>query len=93
MKTGALIGVDKYGNKYFEDTRYFFGKVEQTETSAHITSDGLRLCPAVTIIILSLNVVGTYNIFHMELIGQSVGKSSSRGVVERAVQRPVVYSE
>lgn len=26
MKTGALVGVDKYGNKYFEDNRYFFGK-------------------------------------------------------------------
>uniref|UniRef100_UPI001EAEEE19 NADH dehydrogenase [ubiquinone] 1 alpha subcomplex subunit 12-like n=1 Tax=Oncorhynchus gorbuscha TaxID=8017 RepID=UPI001EAEEE19 len=26
VKTGALIGVDKYGNKYFEDTRYFFGR-------------------------------------------------------------------
>uniref|UniRef100_A0A8C5QQL3 Uncharacterized protein n=1 Tax=Leptobrachium leishanense TaxID=445787 RepID=A0A8C5QQL3_9ANUR len=24
LKTGALIGVDKYGNKYFEDPRYFF---------------------------------------------------------------------
>ncbi|KAM8974030.1 NADH dehydrogenase [ubiquinone] 1 alpha subcomplex subunit 12 [Pelodytes ibericus] len=26
LKTGALIGVDKYGNKYFEDKRYFFGR-------------------------------------------------------------------
>uniref|UniRef100_A0A6Q2YUX3 NADH dehydrogenase [ubiquinone] 1 alpha subcomplex subunit 12 n=1 Tax=Esox lucius TaxID=8010 RepID=A0A6Q2YUX3_ESOLU len=26
VKTGALIGVDKYGNKYFEDKRYFFGR-------------------------------------------------------------------
>lgn len=26
LKTGALIGVDKYGNKYYEDKRYFFGK-------------------------------------------------------------------
>uniref|UniRef100_A0A3Q3EUS6 NADH dehydrogenase [ubiquinone] 1 alpha subcomplex subunit 12 n=1 Tax=Labrus bergylta TaxID=56723 RepID=A0A3Q3EUS6_9LABR len=26
VKTGALIGVDKYGNKYFEDKKnYFFG--------------------------------------------------------------------
>lgn len=26
MKTGALIGVDKYGNKYYEDERSFFGE-------------------------------------------------------------------
>ncbi|KPP74292.1 NADH dehydrogenase-like, partial [Scleropages formosus] len=26
LKTGALIGVDKYGNKYYEDKRYFFGR-------------------------------------------------------------------
>lgn len=27
IKTGALIGVDKYGNKYYEETKhYFFGK-------------------------------------------------------------------
>ncbi|XP_030071226.1 NADH dehydrogenase [ubiquinone] 1 alpha subcomplex subunit 12 [Microcaecilia unicolor] len=26
LKTGALVGVDKYGNKYFEDQRYFFGR-------------------------------------------------------------------
>ncbi|XP_066561086.1 NADH dehydrogenase [ubiquinone] 1 alpha subcomplex subunit 12 [Amia ocellicauda] len=26
VKTGALVGVDKYGNKYYEDNRYFFGR-------------------------------------------------------------------
>lgn len=27
VKTGALIGVDKYGNKYYEDKKnYFFGE-------------------------------------------------------------------
>ncbi|MEQ2264167.1 hypothetical protein XENORESO_021502 [Xenotaenia resolanae] len=27
IKTGTLIGVDKYGNKYFEDKKhYFFGE-------------------------------------------------------------------
>lgn len=27
VKTGALVGVDKYGNKYFEDNKnYFFGE-------------------------------------------------------------------
>ncbi|XP_041113608.1 NADH dehydrogenase [ubiquinone] 1 alpha subcomplex subunit 12-like [Polyodon spathula] len=26
VKTGALVGVDKSGNKYFEDNQYFFGR-------------------------------------------------------------------
>ncbi|XP_068128863.1 NADH dehydrogenase [ubiquinone] 1 alpha subcomplex subunit 12 [Hyperolius riggenbachi] len=26
LKTGALIGVDKYGNKYYENKRYFFAR-------------------------------------------------------------------
>ncbi|XP_034019066.1 NADH dehydrogenase [ubiquinone] 1 alpha subcomplex subunit 12 [Thalassophryne amazonica] len=27
VKTGTLVGVDKYGNKYYEDTKnYFFGR-------------------------------------------------------------------
>uniref|UniRef100_A0A803TGP8 NADH dehydrogenase [ubiquinone] 1 alpha subcomplex subunit 12 n=1 Tax=Anolis carolinensis TaxID=28377 RepID=A0A803TGP8_ANOCA len=26
LKTGMLVGVDKYGNKYYEDKRYFFGR-------------------------------------------------------------------
>jgi len=26
LRTGALVGVDKYGNKYFEDNRQFFGR-------------------------------------------------------------------
>merc|ERR1712071_230611 len=26
VKTGALVGIDKYGNKYFEDNRYFIGR-------------------------------------------------------------------
>jgi len=25
-KVGPLIGVDKYGNKYYEDKKYFFGE-------------------------------------------------------------------
>ena len=36
MKTGALIGVDKYGNKYFEDKKnYFFGEwISQKRTKS-----------------------------------------------------------
>ncbi|CAM2098516.1 NADH dehydrogenase [ubiquinone] 1 alpha subcomplex subunit 12 [Caretta caretta] len=26
LKIGALVGVDKYGNKYYEDKKYFFGR-------------------------------------------------------------------
>ncbi|KAL8221695.1 UNVERIFIED_CONTAM: hypothetical protein K2H54_074373 [Gekko kuhli] len=26
LKTGTLVGTDKYGNKYYEDNRYFFGR-------------------------------------------------------------------
>uniref|UniRef100_A0A8C4S1U9 NADH dehydrogenase [ubiquinone] 1 alpha subcomplex subunit 12 n=2 Tax=Erpetoichthys calabaricus TaxID=27687 RepID=A0A8C4S1U9_ERPCA len=26
LKTGALVGTDKYGNKYYEDKYYFFGR-------------------------------------------------------------------
>jgi len=25
LKTGTLVGIDKYGNKYYEDRRNFFG--------------------------------------------------------------------
>lgn len=32
MKVGALVGVDKYGNKYYEDSKnYFFGKSQKLE--------------------------------------------------------------
>uniref|UniRef100_A0A671S7P7 NADH dehydrogenase [ubiquinone] 1 alpha subcomplex subunit 12 n=1 Tax=Sinocyclocheilus anshuiensis TaxID=1608454 RepID=A0A671S7P7_9TELE len=30
IKTGALVGIDKYGNKYYEDNRYFFGMSKHT---------------------------------------------------------------
>ncbi|KFR15085.1 NADH dehydrogenase [ubiquinone] 1 alpha subcomplex subunit 12, partial [Opisthocomus hoazin] len=26
LKTGTLVGIDKYGNKYYEDRRNFFGR-------------------------------------------------------------------
>ncbi|XP_016143397.1 NADH dehydrogenase [ubiquinone] 1 alpha subcomplex subunit 12-like [Sinocyclocheilus grahami] len=26
IKTGALVGIDKYGSKYYEDNRYFIGR-------------------------------------------------------------------
>lgn len=30
VKTGTLIGVDKYGNKYYEDAKhYFFGEYDR----------------------------------------------------------------
>lgn len=26
LKDGTLVGTDKYGNKYFENNRYFYGR-------------------------------------------------------------------
>ena len=28
LKEGTLVGEDKYGNKYYENKRYFYGKSE-----------------------------------------------------------------
>ena len=28
LKEGTLVGEDKYGNKYYENKRYFYGKDE-----------------------------------------------------------------
>lgn len=33
LKTGTLVGVDKYGNKYYEDKRNFFGMCADVTTS------------------------------------------------------------
>lgn len=33
LKTGTLVGTDKYGNKYYEDTRNFFGMCVNVNTS------------------------------------------------------------
>lgn len=33
LKTGTLIGIDKYGNKYYEDKRNFFGMCANVNTS------------------------------------------------------------
>ena len=29
LKEGTLIGEDKYGNKYYQNNRYFYGKNKQ----------------------------------------------------------------
>lgn len=29
LKTGTLVGVDKDGNRYFENKMYFYGEYEQ----------------------------------------------------------------
>lgn len=36
LKTGTLIGTDKYGNKYYEDKRNFFGMWANTRLSNFI---------------------------------------------------------
>lgn len=33
LKTGTLIGTDKYGNKYYEDKRNFFGMCTNVNAS------------------------------------------------------------
>lgn len=35
LKIGTLVGTDKYGNKYFENTYYFFGRSRWIEYSPH----------------------------------------------------------
>lgn len=35
LKTGTLVGTDKYGNKYFENNYYFFGKNRWIEYAPH----------------------------------------------------------
>ena len=29
LKEGTLIGEDKYGNKYYQNNRFFYGKIKQ----------------------------------------------------------------
>ncbi len=31
LKLGTLVGTDKYGNKYFENNEYFYGKSKLLE--------------------------------------------------------------
>lgn len=39
MKDGQLVGVDKYGNKYFENPRYFYGRNRWVEYATHYGMD------------------------------------------------------
>ncbi|XP_037958551.1 probable NADH dehydrogenase [ubiquinone] 1 alpha subcomplex subunit 12 [Teleopsis dalmanni] len=36
LKTGTLVGVDKYGNKYFENPYYFYGRNRWVEFTEHV---------------------------------------------------------
>ncbi|XP_063783678.1 NADH dehydrogenase [ubiquinone] 1 alpha subcomplex subunit 12 isoform X2 [Pseudophryne corroboree] len=36
LKTGTLVGVDKYGNKYYEDKRNFFGRHRWVEYTSEM---------------------------------------------------------
>ncbi|XP_037934894.1 probable NADH dehydrogenase [ubiquinone] 1 alpha subcomplex subunit 12 [Teleopsis dalmanni] len=36
LKIGRLVGVDKYGNKYFENSYYFFGRNRWIEYAPHV---------------------------------------------------------
>lgn len=35
FKAGTLVGVDKYGNKYFEDPSQFYGRNRWVEYAAY----------------------------------------------------------
>lgn len=39
LKTGKLIGIDKYGNRYFENPYYFYGRNRWVEYSPHVNMD------------------------------------------------------
>jgi NADH:ubiquinone oxidoreductase subunit len=39
VKTGTLVGVDKYGNKYFQNDRYFYGKNRWVEYNEKVGFD------------------------------------------------------
>lgn len=45
MKTGRLVGVDKYGNKYYEDPSQFYGRNRWVEyaTHVHLNYDGSQI--------------------------------------------------
>lgn len=36
LKVGNLVGTDKYGNKYFENNYYFYGRNRWVEYATHI---------------------------------------------------------
>lgn len=36
LKIGKLVGTDKYGNKYFENNYYFYGRNRWVEYAPHI---------------------------------------------------------
>ncbi|XP_076357417.1 NADH dehydrogenase (ubiquinone) B17.2 subunit [Tachypleus tridentatus] len=39
LKQGTLVGVDKYGNKYFENNMYFYGRNRWVEYSEAVNMD------------------------------------------------------
>jgi NADH:ubiquinone oxidoreductase subunit len=36
LKIGSLVGADKYGNKYFENNQYFYGRNRWVEYAAKV---------------------------------------------------------
>ncbi|CAD7079685.1 unnamed protein product [Hermetia illucens] len=39
LKTGTLVGTDKYGNKYYENPYYFYGRNRWVEYTDHVNMD------------------------------------------------------
>lgn len=46
IKAGKLVGEDKYGNKYFENPYYFYGRNRWVEYAPHVNMDydGSQIC-------------------------------------------------
>ena len=40
IRPGTLVGVDKFGNKYYENKQYFFGKRQRVNSSMFIWGVG-----------------------------------------------------
>ena len=40
IRPGTLVGVDKFGNKYYENKQYFFGKRQRVNSSMFIWGGG-----------------------------------------------------
>lgn len=39
MKLGTLVGTDKYGNKYYENPYYFYGRNRWVQYATHVNMD------------------------------------------------------
>ncbi|XP_026473701.1 NADH dehydrogenase [ubiquinone] 1 alpha subcomplex subunit 12 [Ctenocephalides felis] len=47
LKLGTLVGEDKYGNKYYENNEYFYGRNRWVDYAPHVglNYDASQVCP------------------------------------------------